>query len=554
MAQSKGHAVGVDFGTSTSLVAERVGSLPVEITALGRTTRWVPSLAGYHGGALLVGEDAEALPANQVIRSIKRAITENRAAVEVAGPNGTREIRADDVIIAVLSEIGRRATAAGRPLSVEGDLRLGCPAMWDGEQRQRLLDLATKAGVPVEAPALIDEPIAAGIAWVTHRFLAHGERPAGRLLVFDMGGGTLDIAVLEVEGGEQPEISVLSALGVGQAGDALDQAIANELAVELAGRGSDVGELSQPDLVRAHLLRAARAAKTRLSQVQTHAIVLSRLLGELPVLYYDREQLEAAFRPQMDSAIQLIWAALRGALLTERGDRAPEDLRKLGPADLAEGVDYVLLAGGMSRIPYVERRIGALFPEAQVFDNAGVEPDEAIVAGLADTGGYERLNLHRPGFDFILEWQEGDRSEQHTVYPAYTPFYEPWQVMHGQTYLGYEWRAKDFPGPQQGNAVLRVQSTSGQRLGLEFDGQPMDGISLRLGRNMMVKLYCNGQILIRDGGGRSYHLRVDRWPVMRGRDHAQLVLRSAEDQTRTPPTPWYHEKEWAPPGWQARPR
>jgi molecular chaperone DnaK (HSP70) len=85
--------------------------------------------------------------------------------------------------------------------------------MWDGPQLKRLLDLAEKAALPVDSSTLVDEPIAAGVAWVSHRFLAYGERPEGRLLVFDMGGGTLDIAVLDVVGGERPEISVLSALG-----------------------------------------------------------------------------------------------------------------------------------------------------------------------------------------------------------------------------------------------------------------------------------------------------------------------------------------------------
>src|SRR3954454_4267331 len=111
MAGVRGHAVGVDFGTSTSLVAERAGRRPVEIAPLGRTTRWFPSLAGYRGDALVVGEDADDLPTDQIIRSIKRAITDDLEYVTVAGSAGSRDVRADDVILAVLSEIGRRAAA-----------------------------------------------------------------------------------------------------------------------------------------------------------------------------------------------------------------------------------------------------------------------------------------------------------------------------------------------------------------------------------------------------------------------------------------------------------
>ncbi|WP_144120863.1 Hsp70 family protein [Catellatospora sichuanensis] len=553
MTGTGGHAIGIDFGTSTSLVAEKFGGLPVEIASLGRSTRSFPSLAGYRGEALLVGEDADGLPIGQVVRSVKRAITDDLDVLAVSSASGTREVSADDVIIAVLSEIGSRAAAAGQPLPSGGDVRLGCPAMWTGPQRRRLLDLAAKADLPVDGSTLVDEPIAAGVAWVTHRYLAYGEHPTGRLLVFDMGGGTLDIAVLDIEGGSRPEISVLASLGTAMAGDSLDQAIAADLAAGLAERGVDVAALPvPPELVAAHLLRAAREAKVRLSQAPSHSVVLPRTLGELPVLVYSREQLEEAFRPQMDVAEQLVWAALRAALLTVRGSGSPDELRRRGAAELVKDINYVLLAGGMSRIPYVERRIGALFPHAQVFDNAGVAPDEAIVAGLADTGGYERLNLHRPGFDFVLEWQEHGLVQQHTVYPAYTPFYEPWEVLSGRSHLGFEWRAREADLPWRGVGVLRVQSMSGERLELMFNGQQMDGLSLRMGRDMMVKLYCNGQVLVQDGTGQAYHLRVDSWPVIRGRDHARLVLSSLDSQAPVALVPWYHNKEYAPPAFQVQ--
>ncbi len=552
MARAAGHAMGIDFGTSTSLVAEKLGGLPVEIASLGRSTRWFPSLAGYRDETLLVGEDADSLPAGQVIRSIKRAITDDVDFVTVSSAAGPRQVSADDVITAVLAEIGARAAVAGQPLLAGGDVRLGCPAMWTGPQRRRLLDLATKAGLPVDGSTLVDEPIAAGVAWVTHRYLAYGEHPVGRLLVFDMGGGTLDIAVLDIEGGERPEISVLASLGTDIAGDSLDQAIADDLLGVLAQQGIDVAALPVPqELVAAHVLRAAREAKVRLSQVHSYSVVLPRALGDLPVLVYSREQLEEVFRPQLDRAEHLVWAALRAALLTVRGSGAPDELRRRGPAELVKDINYVLLAGGMSRIPYVERRIGALFPHAQVFDNAGVAADEAIVAGLADTGGYERLNLHRPGFDFVLEWQENGQARQHTVYPAYTPFYEPWEVLSGRSHLGYEWRAGAADLPRQGTGVLRVQSMSGEHLGLMFNGERMDGLSLRLGRDLMVKLYCNGQILIQDGAGRAYHMRVDSWPVIRGRDHARLVLSSLGEQAPVAPLPWWYDKEYAPPAFRA---
>ncbi|HEX5995966.1 MAG TPA: Hsp70 family protein, partial [Jiangellales bacterium] len=297
MGGAHGHVVGVDFGTSTSLVATRAGRRPVQITPLGRTTRWFPSVAGYRGETLLIGEDADGLSSDQVMRSIKRAITTNEETVSLPGPDGPRSVSADDVIVAMLAEIAERAAEAGERLADDREFRLGCPAAWDGPQRQRLLDLAAKASLPVEDSALVDEPIAAGIAWVSHRFLAYGERPNGRLLVFDMGGGTLDIAVLDVVGGGHPEVSVLAALGTAYAGDMLDQAIARDLLEDLGARGFDAGTVTRPELLQAVVLRAARDAKVRLSRRRDHRIVLpSRDIGPVPVLTYSREQLEEAFR------------------------------------------------------------------------------------------------------------------------------------------------------------------------------------------------------------------------------------------------------------------
>ncbi|MET7419738.1 Hsp70 family protein [Dactylosporangium sp. NPDC005555] len=555
MAGRHSHAVGIDFGTSTSLVAERRGRLPATIVPLGVGTQWFPSIAGYDDGELLVGEDADELPSDRVIRSVKRAITRFEDTVVVAGDTGRQQVAADDVMTAVLVEIVRRAEAAGRPITEGHDLRLGCPAMWDGQQRSRMLSLATKAGLPVDSSTLIDEPIAAGVAWVTHRYLRYSERPKGRLLVFDMGGGTLDIAVLDVIGGDTPEISVLSALGVDQAGDTLDRAIADDLIALYADSGIDVWDRAAEEYVDAELLRAARSAKEHLSQVPEYRVLLPRrTMGDLPSLTYRKEQLEEAFRPQLNRALTLVWAAIRAARLTERGGRSPEQLRAVDPIDLAQDIDYVLLAGGMSRIPYVEQQIGQAFPRAQVFDNAGVAADEAIVAGLADTGSYDRLNLHRPGFDFVVEWEEHGRLRQEVLYEAYTPLYTPQQVLNGMFDLGYARHGRQFPGPSQGTGVLRIRSTSGEYLSLMYiDGgangrQEMDGFALKFGSSSMAfKLYCDGRVHIRDATGWDRQMRVERWPVIRGRDHAQLVLRGVEGATAAAPTAWYLNKDWAPP-------
>ncbi|MEV0974980.1 Hsp70 family protein [Microtetraspora glauca] len=540
-------AIGVDFGTSTSLVAEQIGRQPVEIAPLGRSTPWFPSVAGLRGGSLLLGEDADGLSSDQVIRSVKRTITEDRQTIQV----GSDEIDADEVIVALFSEIARRAKAAEHPLDDADEVRLGCPAMWSGDQRERLLRLAAEASLPISGSSLIDEPIAAGVAWANHRFYQPGKRPKGKLLVFDMGGGTLDIAVLDIGGKDQPEISVLSALGNAKAGDTLDAAIAAQFTGELARLKVPVNSLPNPDRVRSLLLNVAREAKIRLSTVPSHQVVF-RGMSELPVLTYLREQLVEAFRPQMADAEQFIWAALRAAKMTEtipvQGDgwrtHSPEELRRLGMDGLAGEIKYVLLVGGMSRIPYVGERIGALFPHAEVFDEIGVVPEEAIVAGLASTSDYERLNLHRPSFDFVLEWDGG----RQVLYRAHTPIYDPWQALSMST-VYYSRQGTDFQCPRHGRGRLTVRSITGETVNIKIDNESRDHLPFRLGDDLLFRMYCDGRIIIRDGSGHSRDLRVDRWPVIRGGDFAELVLKSV-----TAPQPpelegdWgYGQKEWAPP-------
>ncbi|WP_084962944.1 Hsp70 family protein [Thermoactinospora rubra] len=540
------HATGIDFGTSTSLVADQVGRLPLEIVPIGHSTTWLPSVAAVFGDTLLVGEEAEDQPANRIIRSAKRAITENRKTLRI----GNVEVNADKVIVALLREIARRAEAAGQPLSDAGEVRLGCPAMWTGDQRERLLKLAAEAGFPVTGASLIDEPIAAGVAWATHRFYQPGKRPHGKLLVFDMGGGTLDIAVLDIAGRDQPEISVLSALGSAEAGDTLDRAIVGQLALMLAKRGIVIGDLPNPHLVEALLLNAAREAKIRLTSAESHRVLTRGL--DFPELIYTREQLVEAFRPQLDRAEAHIFAALRSAKMTETiplpdgGTRthSPEELRRLGPDGLINEIRYVVLVGGMSRIPYVGRRLGALFPKAEVFDTTSVAPEEAIVAGLANTTEYGRLNLHRPGFDFILEWDSG----QEVIYRAHTPLYDPWQAFSMST-VYYDWRAAGSGCPRQGVGRLRVRSITGETVKIRINDEPRDHLKIRLGEPAAFRLYCDGRIVITDGRGETGSLRVDRWPVIHSGNFAELVLkRVAPSQGHGREPDWgYLQKEWAPP-------
>ncbi len=162
-----------------------------------------------------------------------------------------------------------------------------------------------------------------------------------------------------------------------------------------------------------------------------------------------------------------------------------------------------------------------------------------VVAGLADTAGYDKISLHRPAFDFVLEWDGG--RERRLLYEAYTPLYDQTQVARGNTFLGHDWHGRYPDVAREGVGVVRVLSPTGDPVRLELDGALMDGLQVAFGgRPFSFKIYCGGQILISDGRGMRHSLRVDTWPVVRGHDYALKLLLTRLPEESDPVVPWYY--------------
>jgi molecular chaperone DnaK (HSP70) len=506
--------IGVDFGTSTSLVAEKVGAGRTEVFALGTDTSWVPSVAAFDDGHFIVGEDADAF--DDAVRSVKRAITENRA---LARPDST--LAADDVAVAILAEVLRRASSR---MSTSERVLLGCPAMWDGAQRLRLLGLAQRAGLDLSLADLIDEPVAAGFAWLTARRVAGSGLANGRVLVFDMGGGTLDVAALDVR--DSHAVSVMAAMGVAEAGDRLDEAIAEDLEAELARQGVDVSTLDNPARARGRLRLAARTTKVALSTSETETVVLPRRQFGVSSVTYHRKQLEELFAPQLDRAMQYVLAALRMARLPERLAGSTYDIMRLPAERLVGDICAVVLAGGMSRIPYVTQRLREFFPHCPI-EYATDAPDESVVIGLADSTAYERVNMFRPGFDIAVEWTGPDGPVRRPLYQAYTPLYQAWQVAQGGADLCYRRDGLDLGLPRGGHGRLRAWAPSGERVAAGLAGQPLDGFPVALSeQDFDFRIYCDGRIRMVDGNG-PVEGHVQGWQPIRARDHEDRVDRRA---------------------------
>jgi hypothetical protein len=407
--------------------------------------------------------------------------------------------------------------------------------MWDGRQRRRLLRVAEAAGIRVGFADLIDEPVAAGIAWLARR------RPDTsvplRVVVFDMGGGTLDVAVLDVRGVNARDVSVLAALGSTMAGDALDVAIAGDIEDML---GVDVDVLPHPGRARGRLADEARKAKLFLTDNDEYPVALPvRLFGSGRDVGYTRERLEEAFKPLMDRAEETVIAALRTARLTEQDPGSPHDIRRVPLETLLAGVDVVVLSGGMARVPYVASRLRALFPERTVVDVAvsstvgstvdGPElgPECAVVLGLARAGEYGRVNMYRPALDIYIEWADQSR----LIYQAYTPVVPPWLTFVGGSDLRYVRNGLDLELPRTGAGRLRVVAYTGDRLRATLGGRSLDGFPVALSEQRFeFSLYPNGRLRMVDGVG-EFSGTLDDWHVMLGHDHAERVARLVEPRT-----------------------
>lgn len=491
-------AIGLDFGTTTTLLASDGGLFP-----LGEMRPWLPSLVGYDdAGSIVIGEQAYGIRPERSVRSIKSAITKHRTVVRVTAPRGVREFSADDFIVEVLTEVLRRAAAKGIELTDPGvRISYGCPTVWDHGQRERYVRLLHRAGLPAQLSQLVEEPIAAGVAW-----LAGHPQPDGttlRTVVFDMGGGTLDVAVLDLHGGAVATADVLAAVGRAEAGDALDGLIADDLAQRLGVPDLDEREPSRAADRRDLLLAAARTVKERLSETTEMIWAVDRSLFPNNEFSYTRDELETAFAPQWERAVACVRQALVIAHLTAHGR---DDRQWPADPDLLASVDLVLLAGGMSRVPLVRRRLRELFGPAPAIEFAAAEPDEAVALGLSVPATTRRVSRHALDADILLEWGS-DETGRHSrvLYEANTPIIEPWWVE--RSWPG-EWRfwcrGVDLALPAAGEAVLRVLPARPEAAAttLTLDDRELDGFPVALnGDAFELAIYPSGRIVLVDGAG-----------------------------------------------------
>ncbi len=347
--------LGIDLGTTNSLVGVVDSGFPI-LLADEQGQRLTPSAVNYAtDGSIIVGAAAQrkrALEPRRTVTSVKRLIGRRGGEGDWQPPYNLRELSVSP--IEVSAEILKRLKAIAERALEQSVSRavITVPAYFNDAQRNATKQAGELAGLTIER--IVSEPTAAALAYGLDKL---SERQ--KIAVYDLGGGTFDISVLEMREGV---FQVLSTAGDTQlGGDDIDRALAESI---LQG----VRAASPHDEARmASLLVAAEAAKKRLSSEANTRIELPFYDGTNSLsLELTRTEFEKLIRPLIERTRSHCLRALSDAGVK------PEEL------------DAVILVGGSTRIPLVRRYVAEIFGrEPDISQN----PDEAVALGAVIQAG-----------------------------------------------------------------------------------------------------------------------------------------------------------------------
>lgn len=371
----KSKIIGIDLGTTNSCVAIMEGGTP-KVIANAEGSRTTPSVVSYKGSERLVGIPAKRQAITnpeKTIYSAKRFIGRKFAEVQseiktvpykvVAGSNGDAVLEVDgktltpeEVGAQVLLKMKETAEAYLGEKITEAVITV--PAYFNDSQRQSTKDAGRIAGLDVKR--IIPEPTAAALAYGLDK--EHDKKIA----VFDLGGGTFDISILEIGDGVFEVLSTNGDTHLG--GDDFDNVVLHWMLDEFK---KETGiDLSKDKMALQRLRDAAEKAKIELSGTQTTEI-------NQPFITMD------ASGPK-HLALTLTRAKFE-SLAHDLIERTAEPcIKALKDANLSkEQIDEVILVGGMTRMPAVEQKVKQIFGREP---HKGVNPDEVVAVGAAIQG------------------------------------------------------------------------------------------------------------------------------------------------------------------------
>ncbi|RGK45340.1 molecular chaperone DnaK [Ligilactobacillus ruminis] len=347
--------IGIDLGTTNSAVAVLEGKESKIITN-PEGNRTTPSVVSFKNGETQVGEVAkrQAITNPNTISSIKRHMGEEGYKVNVEGKEYTpQEISA--MILQYIKDYAEKYLGEEVTQAV-----ITVPAYFNDSQRQATKDAGKIAGLKVER--IVNEPTAAALAYGLDK-----QDKDEKILVFDLGGGTFDVSILELGDGVFQVLSTNGDTHLG--GDDFDNKIIDWL---VEGFKSEHGiDLSADKMAMQRLKDAAEKAKKDLSGVTSAQISLPFITaGAEGPLHLETMLTRAKFNELTQDLVERTKIPVRNAL-ADAG---------LTNAD----IDEVILVGGSTRIPAVKEAVQA---ETGHVPNESVNPDEAVALGAAIQGG-----------------------------------------------------------------------------------------------------------------------------------------------------------------------
>jgi molecular chaperone DnaK len=373
-----GKIIGIDLGTTNSCVAVMEGGEPKVITNV-EGNRTTPSVVAFTDGERLVGQVAKRQAVTnpqRTLHAIKRLIgrkftdAEVKKSIEISpfkivqGKEGDGAIEVDgkvytpaEISAMVLTKMKQTAEEyLGEKVT---DAVITVPAYFNDSQRQATKDAGRIAGLNVLR--IINEPTAASLAYGLDK---KGEE---KIAVFDLGGGTFDISILEIGEGVFEVKSTNGDTFLG--GEDFDMRVVNFLADEFK---RDQGiDLRQDQMALQRLREAAEKAKMELSTAMTTDVNLPFITADASGpkhmnIKITRAKLESLVEDLIERTVQPCRIAMKDAGLS------------------AADIDEVILVGGMTRMPKVQEKVKEIFGKDP---HKGVNPDEVVAIGAAIQGG-----------------------------------------------------------------------------------------------------------------------------------------------------------------------
>jgi molecular chaperone DnaK len=378
-----GKVIGIDLGTTNSCVAVMEGGEPVVIPN-SEGSRTTPSMVGFtDSGERLVGQIAKRQaitnPENTVY-AVKRLIgrkfdsPESKKAISVSSfkvvssPNGDAwvEIRGKgysppEISAIVLMKMKQTAEDyLGEPVT---EAVITVPAYFNDGQRQATKDAGRIAGLNVLR--IINEPTAAALAYGLDKVK---ETKTERIAVYDLGGGTFDISILELNAGVFEVKSTNGDTFLG--GEDFDQRLVDYLAKKFSEQNNGI-DLRKDRMALQRLKEAAERAKHELSSAPETEVNLPFITADATGPKHltetvERTTFEELVGDLIDRSIEPCRIALKDAGIT------------------AQQVNQVLLVGGMTRMPRVQQKVKEFFGKEP---HKGINPDEVVAVGAAIQGG-----------------------------------------------------------------------------------------------------------------------------------------------------------------------